>query len=100
MGMTMIDQRLVFVTLSPSVTAGSSPSLLLMAICALKRQKLFHTVSITCYNEKPVPIITFHTTQINLRVLRKQFCKADQKASRRDEKTLKEGLNTFGLLLL
>lgn len=38
------DGKLVFVTHLPSVTAGSSPSLLLMATCALKRQKLFHTV--------------------------------------------------------
>ena len=37
-------QLLVFVTHSPSVTAGSSLSLLLIAICALRRQKLFYTV--------------------------------------------------------
>ena len=46
MGMTTTNQLLVFVTHSPSVTAGSSPSLLLMAICALKGQKLFHTVRV------------------------------------------------------
>lgn len=60
MGMTTINQLLVFVTHSPSVTAGRSPSLLLMAICALKRQKLIpHCEGIIWHKEKPDPITTF-----------------------------------------
>ena len=60
MGMTTINQLLVFVTHSPSVTAGSSPSLLLMAICALKGQKIIpHCEGIIWHNENPDPIITF-----------------------------------------